>query len=281
MNEFETVTKHALNAGHIILKTKKKYGMNYPAAKKCELYCYEELKNIALKTNLPVVSKFDRPDFECRKYWNRFWIIAPLLGKKNLREGKDDYLFTVTKIENQRPVLGVIVAPEKSEMYIAKDARSYKIKGIDFDPNLNVALLLKRQNMIKKPIEGLFFTILKNRQPMNYKTEKFLKDFKDYKKGAIKEIVDDSPMNFCGIAEGKYDYYPHFSTVMEWDIAAFDALITASGYMITKKDGILPLSYNTKDLKFPAFIAKNNFENDNVDLEKKEDREFINERTRY
>lgn len=213
-------------------------------------------------------------EFEIRKQWNRFWIITPLLGKKNLREGKDDYVFAIAKIEDQRPALGVIVAPEKREMFISKDNRAYKIKGINFDTTINVKSFLKKQNLIKKPIEGFFFTILKKKHRMNIRTERFLSDFKAYKKGAIQEIIDDSPMNLCGIAEGKYDYYPHLSTVMEWDIAAFDTLITASGYMITQKDGILPLQYNSRDFKFPGFIAKNNFEYDSVDLEKKTVQDF-------
>lgn len=103
---------------------------------------------------------------------------------------------------------------------------------------------------------------------MNAKTEKYLNDFKLHKGGAIQEKVDESPMNLIGIAEGKYDFHPHLKTIYEWDIAPFDALITASGNRITQKDGILPLEYNSKKLKFSSFIAKNNFDIDSIDLKK-------------
>lgn len=234
--------------------------------KKCETTNYWLLKQIASETNLPYISKFEQVDFETREHWNSFWMLSPLLGKKQLREGSSNVLIAITKIENRRPVFSLLLLPKKNELFIAINQKAYKIEG--FKPNSNLTLdeFLIDANLLQKPIEGFFFTILKNKRKMNSKTEEFLEHFKLYKSGSIKETVDESPLNLMGIAEGRYDFHPHLKTIYEWDLAPFDALITASGNRITKKDGIMPLRYNSESLRFPGFIAKTNFDTDSIDL---------------
>jgi|GEM_PF-2671782 3'(2'), 5'-bisphosphate nucleotidase len=257
--------KVILETGYEVLKIKNEKN-NHSVSKISEQISYKRLKSFAVKSQLPFISKFDNDDFEIRKHWTSFWILSPIIGKKSLREGKDDFIIAITKIENKRPSFTIIFAPLKNELFIGIKNKAYKIENISLLLNLNLDEILTEKNRINKPIEGFFFNILKSRNRMNYKIEKFLNDFKLHKSGSIREIVDESPMNLIGMAEGKYDFYPHLKTIYEWDIAPFDALITASGNRITQNDGILPLEYNSKKFKFPAFIAKNNFDIDSIDL---------------
>ncbi|MBZ9730642.1 hypothetical protein LB467_13180 [Salegentibacter sp. JZCK2] len=266
MTEIEQAIRLIQCAGKEILRYRDTHTGNRSFSQRCETESYEVLKNLLYRTGLPIVSKFNNPDFDIRKDWEEFWLVSPLLGKKSLKEGKDDFAVSIAKISRKRPVLGIIYAPADKVLFIAINNKPYKIKNFSFGENEDKTLLLQEKNLIRKPVEGFFLKILKSKNLMNKKTEKFLEDFKAYQEGSLKEVVDQSPLKLCGIAEGKYNYYPHLKPVPEWEIAAFDALITASGNMMTKKDGILPLEYNTEKLKLPAFIAKSNFQFDSTEL---------------
>ncbi|MBZ9630395.1 hypothetical protein LB465_06345 [Salegentibacter sp. LM13S] len=266
MTDLEQSVRLIERAGKEILRYRDAHTGNRSFIQRCETESYEVLKNLQSQTGLPLVSKFDNPEIDIRKDWEEFWLVSPLLGKKSLKEGKDDFAISIAKISHKRPVLGIIFAPADKVMFIATDNKPYKIKNFSFGKDEDVNILLQEQNVIRKPIEGFFLKILKSKNQMNKKTERFLENFKAYQEGSLKEVVDQSPLKLSGIAEGKYDYYPHLKPIHEWEIAAFDALITASGNMVTKKDGILSLEYNTVKLKFPAFIAKSNFQFDSTEI---------------
>lgn len=268
MTEFQIALNKVLEISKQIRTAINEHNGKHSIVRKCEQISYNKLKSIPLETELPFISKYDQSSFEERKNWYSFWIVSPIIGKKNLREGKSDFLIGITKVEKRRPSFAFLINPQKEELFIGIKNKAYKIENVNSALNADIDILLTEENRINKPIEGFFFTIVKDKNIMNAKTEKYLNDFKLHKGGAIQEKVDESPMNLIGIAEGKYDFHPHLKTIYEWDIAPFDALITASGNRITQKDGILPLEYNSKKLKFSSFIAKNNFDIDSIDLKK-------------
>ncbi|MFN3756272.1 MAG: inositol monophosphatase family protein [Flavobacterium sp.] len=268
MTEFQIALKKILEINEQLLITIKEHDDKHSIVRKCEQISYNQLKSIPLETELPFISKYDQPSFEERKNWDSFWIVSPIIGKKNLREGKNDFLVGITKIQHKRPSFAIISAPQKKALFIGFNNKAYKIENIDLSLKVGIDELLTDNHLIRTPTEGFFFTLMKSSCLMNIKTEKFFDDFKLYKSGSIKEVIDESPMNLIGIAEGTYDFHPHLKSINEWDIAPFDALITASGNRVTQKDGILPLTYNNKTLKIAAFIAKNNFDIDSIDLKK-------------
>lgn len=268
MSEFQIALKKISEINTQIRTAIGEHNGKKSIARKCERISYDGLKSIVLETQTPFLSKFDQKKYENRKNWSSFWMLSPIIGMKQLRQGETDFLVGITKVVEGRPNFCLILAPGKKELYIGLENKAYKIHNFDSSLNRYTELdeLMSETNRIIKPIESLFFTIVKNKNPMNATTENFLNEFKMYKDGAIQEKIDESPMNLIGIAEGKYDFFPHLKTVKEWDIAPFDALITACGNRVTQRDGIMPLEYNNKGLKIPAFIAKNNFEIDSIDF---------------
>lgn len=268
MTEFKIALNNILEINKQLQITIEEHDGKKSIVRKCEQISYKLLKSIALESRLPFISRCDQVDFEERKKWNSFWVLSPIIGKKELREEKSDFLIGITKIEKQRPTFSLLLVPQKRELFIGINNKAYRIETIEASLNLGIDKLLTEKNRINTPIAGFFYTIMKNKNRMNEKTEKFLDDFKLYKSGAIQEKIDESPMNLIGIAKGTYDFFPHFKSIYEWEIAPFDALITASGNRLTQKDGILPLIYNSKTLKFSAFIAKSNSDIDSIDLNK-------------
>jgi 3'(2'), 5'-bisphosphate nucleotidase len=64
-----------------------------------------------------------------------------------------------------------------------------------------------------------------------------------------------SSLKFCRIAEGEADLYPRFGSIMEWDIAAGHAILSAAGGSVTEFDG-RPILYGDKTFRTPYFLAK-------------------------
>ena len=65
-----------------------------------------------------------------------------------------------------------------------------------------------------------------------------------------------SSLKFCIMAQGEADVYPRFSTTMEWDTAAGDAVLRAAGGIVEDLDG-RPLRYGKQTLGFrnSGFVA--------------------------
>lgn len=267
MSDFENVLRLIMKIGKNVQKIKSdKKKNNLSIVRECDYYIYNQFKVMMTQMDECFISQFDKPEYEERKNWKSFWILSSIIGKKSFRGNKADYLISITKVKNRRPNFAILFAPQMNEVFVAIDNKAYKIENINQYSSLNINELLTEKNQIYKPIESSFFTIMKNKSKMNAKTEKMLDYFKLHKSGTIQEKIDESPMNLIGIAEGKYDFHPHLKSIYEWDIAPFDAIISASGNRVTQKDGILPLEYNSKTLKFADFIAKNNFDIDSNDL---------------
>jgi 3'(2'), 5'-bisphosphate nucleotidase len=57
------------------------------------------------------------------------------------------------------------------------------------------------------------------------------------------------------MAEGKADLYPRFSSIMEWDTAAGQAICEAAGLLVRNIEDGSPISYNKEDLKTPGFVV--------------------------
>src|SRR5690606_29348240 len=65
-----------------------------------------------------------------------------------------------------------------------------------------------------------------------------------------------SSLKFCLLARGEADIYPRFGPTMQWDTAAGDAILRASGGMTRDLKGA-PLTYGTRDgFRNPFFIAE-------------------------
>ena len=60
----------------------------------------------------------------------------------------------------------------------------------------------------------------------------------------------------CLVAEGKARLYPRFAPTMEWDTAAGQAIVEASGGRVVRHDSDKVLEYNKEDLVNPWFIVK-------------------------
>lgn len=187
------------------------------------------------------VSEGRIPDISKSEY---FWLVDPLDGTKEFISGSGDYTVNIALIKNDSPVLGVVYAPAKGELYAGCGVGTAIRWMEDTDTEKSIRVR-------KPPMEGLTVVSSKSHgDPL--KLDAFLSGFK-----VAKTLKRGSSLKICAIAAGKADLYPRFGATCEWDTAAAHAVLQAAGGEIVAVDDNKPLRYGKADRKFlnPEFIC--------------------------
>ena len=90
---------------------------------------------------------------------------------------------------------------------------------------------------------------------MSQETEAFIEELR-LQHQEIDFASKGSSLKLCLIAEGRADIYPRFAPTMEWDTAAGQAIVEASGGSVIQAKTTEPVRYNKEDLLNPWFIAR-------------------------
>ena len=208
----------------------------------------EELIEKALKETLPdipvvgeeAVAEGCCPDLCGAEY---FWLVDPLDGTKEFISGSGDYTVNIALIHKGVPVLGVVYAPAKGELYAAHGPGTAVrwLEGTDKEKEIRVR---------KPPKEGLTVVASRNHGSGD-KLDQFLSQYK-----IEKLIKRGSSLKICAVAAGKADVYPRFGPTCEWDTAAGHAVLLGAGGVLTDISGA-SLVYGGADPKYlnPEFIA--------------------------
>ncbi len=199
----------------------------------------------ALEPAWPVLTEETRaPSWRERREWRRYWLVDPLDGTREFVKRNGEFSVNIALIDNNRPVLGVVLAPAIGLEYAGlrgggawryDDGRAVPIKVRPVaDPP---TLALSRSHASRRELQL---------------TEKFQRD------GVKPEIVRcGSSLKTCLVAEGRADLYPRLGPTSEWDTAASQCVLEAAGGHLTDLRG-RPLRYNTKEsLLNPMFVAHN------------------------
>lgn len=170
-----------------------------------------------------------------------FWLVDPVDGTKGFASG--DYTVNVALIRNGQPILGIVYAPVRGELY-AGWGEGEAIRYLE-DSGTEKPIYVR-----DIPRDG--FTVVINRTiDLSRRVERFLERFK-----IAKTLRLGSSLKICMIAAGKADLYPRFGPICEWDIAAADAVLRSAGGTIVDMQG-QPLTYGHQDKQFlsPEFVA--------------------------
>lgn len=189
-----------------------------------------------------------------RKAWQTFWLVDPLDGTKEFIKRNGEFTVNIALIENQSPTIGVIYVPLLDELY-AGDVKqgAWKIASASAvapdDMFISVAATRLPLNHNSSP------EIVASRSHLNPETSSFLEGMK--RKNPDTRIVSrGSSLKFCMIAEGSAGIYPRFAPTSEWDTAAGQAIVEASGgkVLLAASNGE-SLKYNKENILNPWFIA--------------------------
>ena len=198
--------------------------------------------------------------FNSNKDW--IWVLDPLDGTKDFIQGTQNYAMHLALNYKQRPFIGIVLIPERQELWIANGERVW---------------CEKRDGYVKKP--DLFEK--KNLQEMVLVTSKnhSNKTLKNLiEKIQFKKVVTMGSIGckIASIVRGDSDIYicfslPGKSSPKDWDFAAPEAILRSAGGAITTLDNRELIYGKSNFAQGGVIIASNNAVNHkNICLEIKE-----------
>ncbi|WP_445381926.1 3'(2'),5'-bisphosphate nucleotidase CysQ [Robiginitalea sp. IMCC43444] len=211
------------------------------------------------KTGIPIISEESpKVPYLERKDWEQCWIVDPLDGTKEFVGRNGEFTVNIALCRLGKPVLGVIYVPLSRELYLGdvevKAAYKHTLGEGHQLPNEPFA---PQHRIYAAKTDTSVLRVLCSRSFRDPQTEAYIRDLQKKHK-RVEIIPKGSSIKFCWMAEGKADLYPRFSSIMEWDTAAGQAICEAAGLSVRNIDNGSPIRYNKEDLRTPGFIVSSN-----------------------
>jgi 3'(2'), 5'-bisphosphate nucleotidase len=234
------------------------YASDFAVASKADLSPVTEADALAEKVilkglaelwpDVPVLAEEAASGGHIPELGDVFFLVDPLDGTKEFTSRNGEFTVNIARIEQGRPVLGVVYAPAIGEIYCGETGKGAGFARLDPEESLS-ALKWTSIRVRSKPEDGL--TVVASRSHMDAKTESYLKTL------PVAQLCSKgSSLKFCLVAKGEADLYPRFGRTMEWDTAAGQAVLEAAGGRVECEDGS-PLTYKKSGRGYdnPAFFA--------------------------
>jgi 3'(2'), 5'-bisphosphate nucleotidase len=201
----------------------------------------------AIAPDIPVVAEESVAAGRVPIVADRFFLVDPLDGTREFVSRRDEFTVNVALVEAGRPVLGVVFAPARRELFWG-DVRTGRAGYIDADPDGTMPSMGNSISARRPPAGGL--TAVASRSHRTPETDAFLAN---YPVAEFRSI--GSSLKFCLVATGEADLYPRIGTTMEWDTAAGHAVLVAAGGRVTGLEGE-PFTYGKPGFKNGNFLAR-------------------------
>lgn len=205
----------------------------------------EDLAHIA--PGVPVVAEEAVAAGKVPVIAERFFLVDPLDGTREFVSRRDEFTVNVALIEAGEPVLGVVFAPARHELYWG-DVRAGQAGHIDADPDGTMPSMGNAIRARVAPAQGLI--AVASRSHRTPETDAFLSNHPVTEFRSI-----GSSLKFCIVAAGEADLYPRIGPTMEWDTAAGHAVLVAAGGSVTDLDGA-PFRYGKPGFRNGNFLAR-------------------------
>lgn len=206
-----------------------------------------------LAPKIPIVSEEANPNCDA-PLPACFFLVDPLDGTKEFIKQRSDFTLNVALIANGCPLFGLVYAPARA--LLAVTVAEGKAIEAELVPNASGAVLseLAQKRLQVRSLNPLALTALVSRSHLDPDTEAFLATLNIGERASA-----GSSVKFLEIARGNADVYPRLAPTMEWDTAAGQAVLEASGGEVLDTGGE-PLRYGKTNLALrnPSFIAWGN-----------------------
>ena len=155
------------------------------------------------------------------------WVLDPLDGTKDFLQGTSNFAMHLSLNYKQKPYIGVVLIPEKEELWISNGEESWceKKNGSILKPKLSR----------NKSLDEMILVTSKNHRNKTLKNLIDKIDFKDHK------IMGSIGCKIASIIRGESDIYiclslPGESSPKDWDFSAPEAILKTSGGALTNLD---------------------------------------------
>ena len=206
----------------------------------------EKYKNINWEILSEENFKIKSSCFDTNAEW--LWVLDPLDGTKDFIQGTENYAMHLALNHKEKPILGVVLIPERDELWISSGDKLFCENREGFRRKINISN--------KNILENMFLVTSKNHRNEILKELIHRLNFK-------KVIVMGSiGCKVASIIRGESDIYislslPGQSSPKDWDFAGPEAVLRAAGGAITNLDNE-NLIYNSKTLEHPGIIIASN-----------------------
>jgi len=201
----------------------------------------------AIAPGVPVIAEESVAAGKVPAIAERFFLVDPLDGTREFVSRRDEFTVNVALIENGEPVLGVVFAPARRELYWG-DVKAGRAGHIDADPDGTMPSLGNAIHARLAPASGI--TAVASRSHRTPETDTFLANYNVVEFRSI-----GSSLKFCLVATGEADLYPRIGPTMEWDTAAGHAVLLAAGGRVTGLAGE-PFRYGKPGFRNGNFLAQ-------------------------
>jgi len=194
------------------------------------------------------------PSYEERRGWNALWLVDPLDGTREFLKYNGEFTVNIALLDFDTPILGVIYAPARNEMYFSSHGCGAWYVGNVREAVNSEEGLFGDAKRLPLQSEDRPFRVVASRAHMDEKTARYIDSFRDEHPDL--EIVQvGSALKLAMVASGEADLYVRYGTTMEWDTAAGHALLSSVGKQLLTMDLGVDLRYNKEDLRNPSFVA--------------------------
>ncbi|MDP8299983.1 MAG: 3'(2'),5'-bisphosphate nucleotidase CysQ [Candidatus Tantalella remota] len=185
--------------------------------------------------DIPVISEESTEiPYGERKDWKKFWLVDPLDGTKEFIKRNGEFTVNIAFIENNIPVMGIIVIPVKGLIYYGSaGSGAFRIEVSGGEPVPVVSGTLER-----KPVASV------SRSHLSPKATDLIEAL------GADMVQAGSALKFTLVAEGTAEIYPRLGPTWDWDTGAGHAIAAAAGAVVCDTKGD-PLEYNKEILKHP------------------------------
>ena len=184
------------------------------------------------------------------------WVIDPLDGTKDFIQGSGNYAMHIALNFKNKPLIGVVLIPEKDEFWFAYEERVWceKRDGLIIKPSLSKNKTLKDMILVTSK---------------NHRNETLKKLIQKINFSEVK-VMGSIGCKIASIVRGESDIYiclslPGKTSPKDWDFAAPEAILKASGGSITNLDN-QELTYGKKDFAQGGVIVASNNKNTHKSL---------------
>ena len=210
------------------------------------------LTSYLTKTNIPILSEEGKDiAYDERKNWEYFWLIDPLDGTKEFIHKNGDFTINIALIYEHRPILGIVYSPVHQEMYWGDEHIGAFFAKVSSENVNQIFEISQKLHSEKSNINEI--RIVASRSHLSEQTQNAI-DFVASRFN-ISFKSRGSSLKMCLLASGQAEYYPRFSPTMEWDTAAGQAVLLASGGKIIETQTLEVVRYNKESLLNPFFYA--------------------------
>ena len=205
---------------------------------------------ISLDATVPVLSEESVPaDITHRRQWRRYWLIDPLDGTKEFLERTGEFTINIALIDDHRPIMGLLYLPLEQVAYVGIPGQLAQCYSDTGDGVWSVCELVPPLLQPDQPL-----VVLASRRHHGDRLQTCL-EWLEKNWPCVSRSNMGSALKFCYMARGQGDFYPRFAPCCEWDTAAGQALLEATGGCLVGLKGE-PLRYNCSDsLYSPPFYA--------------------------